>query len=116
MTNLKMDHVSIVVEDLEAAIAFFGELGMELEGKAPIEGAIVDRINALDGVKVDIAMMSTPDGHNRLELTKFHHPAAISAEPKNALGNTLGLRSIMFKVDGIDAALTGLQAHGGELI
>src|SRR6185436_11617800 len=99
MTIQRMDHVSVVVDDLEAAKAFFVELGMELEGEAPIEGPEVDRLNALTGVRVDIAMMRTPDGHGRLELTKFHNPAVVRAEPENALGNTLGLRSIMFAVD-----------------
>ena len=116
MTIQRMDHVSVAVDNLEAAIAFFVELGMELEGKAPIEGRLVDRINALDGVRVDIAMMRTPDGHGRLELTKFHTPTAVSAEPENAPGNTLGLRSIMFAVDDIDAAIAGLRAHGAELV
>lgn len=116
MTIQRMDHVSVVVDDLEAAIAFFIELGMELEGNAPIEGRWVDRINALDGVRVDIAMMRTPDAHGRLELTKFHTPAAVSTEPKNALGNTLGLRSIMFTVDDIDATVAGLRARGAELV
>ena len=102
MTIQRMDHVSIVVDDLEAAIAFFVELGMELEGEAPIEGRWVDRVIGLDGVRVDIAMMRTPDGHGRLELTKFHTPTAVSAEPENAPANTLGLRSIMFAVDDID--------------
>src|SRR5215211_6570411 len=105
MTIQRMDHVSVVVDDLEAAKAFFVELGMELEGEAPIEGPVVDRLNGLDGVRVDIAMMRTSDGHGRLELTKFHSPAAISAEPENALGNTLGLRSVMFTVDDLDAAV-----------
>ena len=114
--TLRMDHVSVVVNDLEAAIAFFVKLGMELEGKAPIEGDSVDRLNALDGIRVDIAMMRTPDGHNRLELTKFHTPKAISAEPKNALGNTLGLRSVMFTVDDIDSTFAGLRALGAELV
>ena len=116
MTIQRLDHVSIVVDDLEAAKAFFVELGMELEGEAPIEGPWVDRVNRLDGVRVDIAMMRTPDGHGRLELTKFHTPAAISVEPENALGNTLGLRSIMFAVDDVDATVAGLRAHGGELV
>jgi len=111
-----MDHVSVVVDDLEAAIAFFVELGMELEGKAPIEGGLVDRINALDGVRVDIAMMRTPDGHGRVELTKFHTPMAVSAKPENAPPNTLGLRSIMFAVDDIDAAVAGVRAQGAELV
>jgi catechol 2,3-dioxygenase-like lactoylglutathione lyase family enzyme len=116
MTIKRLDHVSVVVDDLEAAKAFFVELGMELEGEAPIEGPLVDRLNALDGVRVDIAMMRTPDGSGRLELTRFHTPAAISPEPQNALGNTLGLRSIMFAVDDVDAALAGLRAHGAELV
>ena len=116
MTIQRLDHVSVVVDDLEAAKAFFVELGMELEGEAPIEGPWVDRVNALDGVRVNIAMMRTPDGHGRLELTKFHTPAAISAEPENALGNTLGLRSIMFVVDDIDATVAGLRAHGTEFV
>ena len=116
MTIQRMDHVGVVVDDLEAAIAFFVELGMELEGQAPIEGSSVDRVNGLDGVRVDIAMMRVPDGHGRLELTKFHNPTAVSAEPKNALGNTLGLRSIMFAVDDIDDTVAGLRAHGAELV
>ena len=116
MTIQRMDHVSVVVDNLEAAIAFFVELGMEQEGKAPIEARLVDRINALDGVRVDIAMMRTPDGHGRLELTKFHTPTAVSAEPENAPPNTLGLRSIMFAVDDIDAAVAGLRARGAELV
>jgi catechol 2,3-dioxygenase-like lactoylglutathione lyase family enzyme len=116
MTIQRMDHVSVVVDDLEAAKSFFVELGMELEGEAPIEGRWVDRVNALDGVRVDIAMMRTPDGHGRLELTKFHTPKGVSAEPENAPANTLGLRSIMFTVDDIDAAVAGLRAHGAELV
>jgi catechol 2,3-dioxygenase-like lactoylglutathione lyase family enzyme len=116
VTIRAMHHVSVVVDDLEAAKEFFGALGMELEGEAPIEGPWVDRVNALDGVRVDIAMMRTPDGHGRLELTKFHTPTAVSAEPENAPGNTLGLRSIMFAVDDIDATVAGLRAHGAELV
>ncbi len=116
MTIQRMDHVSVVVDDLEAAKSFFLELGMELEGEAPIEGRWADRVNGLDGVRVDIAMMRTPDGHGRIELTKFHSPKAVSAEPENALGNTLGLRSIMFAVDDIDAAVAQLRAHGAELV
>ncbi|MDQ3152013.1 MAG: VOC family protein [Actinomycetota bacterium] len=116
MTIQRMDHVGVVVDDLEAAKAFFVELGMELEGQAPVEGEWVDRVNGLDGVRVDIAMMRTPDGDDRLELTKFHTPAVISAEPANALGNTLGLRSIMFAVEDIDATIAGLRARGAELV
>jgi catechol 2,3-dioxygenase-like lactoylglutathione lyase family enzyme len=94
MAIQRMDHVSVVVDDLEAAIAFFVELGMELEGEAPVEGRWVDRVSGLDDVRVDIAMMRTPDGHGRLELTKFHTPPAASAEP-NVPANTLGIRSII---------------------
>ncbi|MCQ4120725.1 VOC family protein [Rhodococcus tibetensis] len=115
MAIQRMDHVSVVVDDLKAAIAFFVELGMELEGEAAIEGPWVDRVNGIDGVRVDIAMMRTPDGHGRLELTKFHTPTAVSAEPENA-PNTLGLRSIMFAVDDLDATVAGLRAHGAELV
>ncbi|MGY1671510.1 VOC family protein [Geodermatophilus sp. SYSU D00710] len=116
MTIQRMDHVSVVVDDLEAAKAFFAELGMELEGEAPIEGPWADRVNALDGIRVDIAMMRTPDGHGRLELTRFHSPEVVSPQPENALGNTLGLRSIMFAVDDLDATLAGLRSHGAQLI
>ena len=116
MTIQRMDHVSVVVDNLEAAKAFFVELGMELEGEAPIEGCWVDRINGLDGVRVDIAMLRTPDGHSRIELTKFHTPTAVSAEPKNAPANTLGIRSIMFAVEDIKDVLARLRAHGAELV
>jgi catechol 2,3-dioxygenase-like lactoylglutathione lyase family enzyme len=116
MAIQQMHHVSVVVDDLEGAVAFFAALGMDEEGRAPIEGPWVDRINALDGVKVDIVMMRTPDGHGRLELTKFHAPEVISPQPANALGNTLGLRSLMFAVDDLDATLTGLRPHGAELV
>jgi len=105
MTIQRMDNVGIVVDDLEAATAFFVELGLELEGGAPVEGRWVDRVVGLDDVRVDIAMVRTPDGHSRLELTKFHTPAAASAEPKNALANTLGIRRIMFAVDDIEDVL-----------
>ena len=116
MTIKRMDNVLIVVEDLEAAIAFFVELGMELEGQTTIEGPWVDRVIGLEGSRSDIAMMRTPDGHGRLELTKFHTPTAVSTEPENALGNTLGLRSVMFAVEDIDAVVAGLRARGAELV
>ena len=112
-----MDHVGVVVDDLEVAIAFFVELGMELDGgTTPVEGDWVDVVVGLDDVRVEIAFVRTPDGHGRLELTKFHTPKAIRAEPENALGNTLGLRSVMFAVDDIDATLAGLRARGAELV
>jgi len=114
MTIQRMDNVGIVVDDLEAAIAFFVELGMELEGVTTVEGRWVDRIVGLDGVRSDIAMMRTPDGHSRIELSKFHTPPA-TAEP-NAPVNTLGIRRIMFAVDDIKDVLARLQAHGADLV
>jgi len=115
MTIQRMDNVAIVVDDLKAATAFFVELGLELEGEAAIEGRWVDRIVGLDGVRTDIAMMRTPDGHGRLELTKFHSPPATAAEP-NAPVNRLGMGRIMFAVDDLDDVLTRLRAHGAELV
>ena len=110
-----MDNVAIVVDDLEAAIAFFAELGLELEGETTVEGEWVDRIVGLDGVRSDIAMMRTPDGHSRLELTKFQTPPAASGEP-NAPVNTLGMGRIMFAVDDIDDVVARLQGIGAELV
>jgi catechol 2,3-dioxygenase-like lactoylglutathione lyase family enzyme len=115
MAIQRMDHVGVVVDDLEAATAFFVELGLELEGEAAVEGQWVDRVVGLDGVRVDVAMLRTPDGHSRLELTKFHRPAAISAEP-NPPANTLGLRRLMFAVDDIEDVIARLRAHGAELV
>ena len=115
MTIQRMDNVGIVVDDLKAATVFFVELGLELEGEATVEGRWVDRIVGLDGVRSDIAMLRTPDGHGRLELTKFHTPPATTAEP-NAPVNTLGMGRIMFAVDDIEDVLAGLQAHGAELV
>jgi len=112
----RMDNVGIVVDDLAAATEFFVELGLELEGEGPVEGRWVDRVVGLDNVRVDIAMMRTPDGHGRLELTKFHSPTAISAEPENAPANTLGLRRIMFAVEDIEDVLARLHTHGAELV
>ncbi|MGH2394651.1 MAG: VOC family protein, partial [Candidatus Limnocylindria bacterium] len=111
MTIQRMDNVGIVVEDLEAVSAFFVELGLELEGEATVEGQLVDRIVGLDGVRSDIAILRTPDGHGRLELSKFHTPPATTAEP-NAPVNTLGIRRIMFAVDDIEDVLARLQAQG----
>jgi catechol 2,3-dioxygenase-like lactoylglutathione lyase family enzyme len=114
MTIKRMDNVLIVVEDLEAAIAFFVELGMELEGQTTVEGPWVDRVVGLDGARSDIAMMKTPDGHGRIELDRFHTPTAVRSDPEDAPVNTLGIRRIMFAVDDIDAVLARLQAHGAE--
>ena len=116
MTLQRMDNVLIVVDDLEAAKAFFVELGMELEGETSVEGRWVDLVVGLENVRCDIAMMRTPDGHGRLELTKFHAPAAVRGEPKNAPVNTLGIRRIMFAVDDIEDVLARLRAHGAELV
>jgi catechol 2,3-dioxygenase-like lactoylglutathione lyase family enzyme len=115
MTIQRMDNVLIVVADLEAAKAFFVELGMELEGQATVEGPSVDRLVGLDGVRSEIAMLRTPDGHGRIELDKFNTPSARNADP-NAPVNTLGIRRIMFAVDDIEEVLARLQAHGAELV
>jgi catechol 2,3-dioxygenase-like lactoylglutathione lyase family enzyme len=116
MTLQRMDNVLIVVEDLEAAKAFFVELGMVLEGEMPVEGRWVDRIVGLENVRCEIAVLRTPDGHGRIELDKFHTPAAIRTEPTNTPVNTLGIRRIMFAVDDLDGVLARLRAHGAELI
>ena len=111
-----MDNVLLVVEDLEAAKAFFSDLGLELEGETTVEGASVDRLIALDGVRATIAAMRTPDGHGRIELDKFHTPPAVRAEPRDAPMNALGIRRIMFAVDDIKSVLDRLRRHGAELI
>ncbi|MGZ6639248.1 MAG: VOC family protein [Solirubrobacteraceae bacterium] len=116
MTLQRMDNVLIVVDDLEAAKAFFAELGMELEGEAPVEGRWVDGVVGLDGVRADITMMRAPDGHGRVELTKFHTPPAVRAEPENAPANALGIRRIMFAVDDVDDVVARLRSHGAELV
>jgi catechol 2,3-dioxygenase-like lactoylglutathione lyase family enzyme len=110
-----MEHVGVVVDDLEAATAFFVELGLELEGETSVEGRWVDRIVGLDDVRADVAIVRTPDGHGKLELTKFHTPAAASAEP-NAPANTPGIRHILFAVEDIEDVLARLHAHGAELV
>jgi catechol 2,3-dioxygenase-like lactoylglutathione lyase family enzyme len=116
MSIQRMDNVAIVVNDLDAAIAFFTELGMELEGKGQVEGLWADLTVGLDGVHSDIAMMRTPDGHSKLELTKYHTPAASNFEPKIPPPNTLGLHRIMFTVDDIDDTIARLRGHGAELL
>ncbi len=116
MAIKRLDHVSVVVDDLAAAIAFFTALGMTVEGEVPVEGAWVDRVNGLEGVQIDIVMMQTPDGHGRLELTKFRNPKLVKSEPAIAPPNTLGLRSVMFAVDSLDDTLARLRAIGTELI
>ena len=116
MTLQRMDNVLIVVDDLEAAKAFFAELGMELEGEAPVEGPWVDRVVGLTDVRADIAMMRTPDGHGRVELTKFHTPPAVRAEPERAPANALGIRRIMFAGEDIDDVVARLRSHGADLV
>ena len=116
MTLQRMDNVLIVVDDLEAAKAFFAELGMELEGETQVEGPWVDSTVGLDDVRADIAMMRTPDGHGRVELSKFHTPPAVRAEPEDAPSNALGIRRIMFAVDDIDDVVARLRGVGGELV
>ncbi|MFI8849432.1 VOC family protein [Streptomyces sp. NPDC053499] len=116
MTLQRMDNVAIVVEDLEAAIAFFTELGMELDGRAQIEGLFADHSVGLDGVRSDIAMMRAPDGSGKVELTKYHNPAAISVGPSSLPPNTLGLHRVMFAVDDIDDTVARLRTHGAELL
>jgi catechol 2,3-dioxygenase-like lactoylglutathione lyase family enzyme len=111
-----MDNVGIVFEDLAAAVAFFVELGLEIEGETTVEGRWVDRVVGLEGVRSDIVMMRTPDGHGRLELSKFHRPKAVSAGPKNDPANALGIRRIMFAVDDIDEVVARLRTRGAELV
>jgi len=116
MAVRRMDHVSIVVDDLDSAMAFFRELGLEVDGEADVAGPWVDRVNGIDGVRVHIVMMRTPDGHGRLELTKFFAPAATRGTPANSTPNLLGIRSIMFAVDDVADAVARLRPHGGELV
>jgi catechol 2,3-dioxygenase-like lactoylglutathione lyase family enzyme len=110
-----MEHVGIVVDDLAAATAFFVELGLELQGEGSVEDGWVDRVVGLEGVRVEFAMMETPDGDGRLELVKFHSPSVRDGD-RGAPANTLGLRHLAFAVDDVDAVVAGLQARGGELV
>ena len=111
-----MDNVLIVVDDLEAAKAFFLELGFEFEGEATVEGPSVDRLIDLQNVRATLAFMRTPDGHGRIELDKFHTPEAIRTGPEKSPVNELGMRRIMFAVDDIDEMVARLLAHGAELV
>jgi catechol 2,3-dioxygenase-like lactoylglutathione lyase family enzyme len=116
MTIQRIDNILLVVEDLEAAKAFFIELGMELEGEATNEGPWVDRTIGLENVRADIAMMRPPDGHGGIELAKFHTPPAVRAEPEDAPANALGIRRVMFAVEDIDDVVARLRGHGAELL
>jgi catechol 2,3-dioxygenase-like lactoylglutathione lyase family enzyme len=113
---LRMDNVLIVVEDLEAAKAFFAELGMEVEGETTVEGPWAGSVIGLENVRADIVMMRTPDGHSRVELSRFHTPPAVRIGPENAPTNALGLRRIMFAVSDIDDVVARLRRRGGELV
>jgi catechol 2,3-dioxygenase-like lactoylglutathione lyase family enzyme len=115
MTIRRMDHVGIVVEDLADAIAFFVELGLELQGETPVEGDWVDRIVGLEGVRAQIAMLQTPDGHGRVELSKFHTPST-EVDNRYAPANASGIRHIAFLVEDIDDVLARLEARGAELV
>jgi len=115
MTIQRMDHVGIVVDDLAAATAFFVELGLELQGEGPVEGGWVDRVIGLEGVRAEIAMLQTPDGHGRLELSEFHAPPGPDGN-RYAPANAPGLRHVSFAVDDIDAVVAGLRAVGAELV
>ena len=110
-----MEHVGIVVDDLAAATEFFVELGLVLQGEATVEGPWVDRIVGLEGVRADIAMMQTPDGHGRLELTKYHSPS-IRGDNRHAPANAPGIRHVAFAVKDIGAVVAGLRARGFELV
>lgn len=114
MTIQRMDNIGIVVDDLDAAVAFFTALGMELEGEAELSGPCPDQMLGLDGVRTTIAMMRTPDGHGKLELTAFHSPAPIPTPPPAP--HTLGVHRVMFAVDDLDATLTRVRPHGAELL
>src|SRR6202040_589854 len=114
MTVKRMDNVGIVVEDIDAAIEFFTELGLNLEGRAPIEGDWADGVTGLRDMRVEIAMMRTPDGHSRLELSRFLAPPVV-ADHRNAPVNALGYLRVMFAVDDIDDTLVRLRKHGAEL-
>ena len=115
MTIHRMDHVGVIVQDLEAAVAFFVELGLELEGEAEVGGQWADDLLGLDDVRADIAMVRTPDGHGRVELSKFRSPAATGTGPRAPV-ETPGIPRLTFVVDDVDDVLDRLRAHGAELV
>jgi catechol 2,3-dioxygenase-like lactoylglutathione lyase family enzyme len=116
MTIQRMDNVLIVVDDLDAVIAFFVELGMKLEGRVPIVGRWAERVIGLDDVRQEVAMLRTPDGHGGIELAMFHTPKASSGVPEDAPVNTLGIRRVMFAVDDIEDVVARLRTQGAELV
>jgi catechol 2,3-dioxygenase-like lactoylglutathione lyase family enzyme len=115
MTIHRMDHVGVVVEDLAAAAAFFVELGLEVEGEATVEGAWVDQLIGLEGVRADMVVLRTPDGHGRVELSTFHTPAATGTAPREPV-NTPGIPRLTFAVDAVDDVINRLRPHGAELV
>jgi catechol 2,3-dioxygenase-like lactoylglutathione lyase family enzyme len=115
MTVKHIEHIGIVVDDIPAAIAFFSALGLEVEGETSVEGPLVDRINGLEGVKADVAILQTPEGTCKLELAKYNSPT-FEGDTGPAPANTPGIRHILFAVDDIKAALAALEANGGELV
>jgi len=116
MTVQRLDNVAVVVDDLDAAIAYFTALGLEVEGRAVIDDAAAGRVVGIDGMRSEIAMMRTPDGHGRLELTVYHAPALVVPDPAAAPPNTLGLHRVMFAVDDLVDVVERLRPHGGELV
>src|SRR5690606_14169032 len=116
MTIKRLDHTVLVVEDLEAAVAFFSALGMTVEGEGQLSGDWIDRVNGMDGVRVHIVLLRTPDGNGRLELTRFQSRELVAQTPSPAPPNALGLRSVMFEVDDLGAALDAVQRRGGVLM
>jgi len=115
MTIQRMEHIGIVVDDLAAATEFFVQLGLELKGEASVEGPLVDRINGLEGVRADVAMMQAPDGDVQLELAKYHSPS-FQGDNQPAPANTPGIRHILFVVEDIHGVVAGLRARGTELV
>ncbi|MEU4190319.1 VOC family protein [Kribbella sp. NPDC026611] len=116
MALQKMHNTGIVVDDLDAAIAFFAELGMVLEGRMDIEGSWADLAVGIDGIRSEIAMMRTPDGEGRLELAKYHRPGLVDALPENPPHNILGMHRVMYAVDDLDDTIARLRKHGGDVI
>jgi catechol 2,3-dioxygenase-like lactoylglutathione lyase family enzyme len=116
MALLRLDNIAIVVDDLDAAVAYFSEIGLEEQDRADIEGAYADQTVGLDGVRSQIVMMCTPDGSGRLELTRYETPAALSADPPSPSPNTLGLHRVMFAVDDIDDTIARLRPHGAQVL
>jgi catechol 2,3-dioxygenase-like lactoylglutathione lyase family enzyme len=116
MSILRLDHTVVVVEDLEDAVAFFTALGMLVEGSGELDGEWIDKVNGLEGVRVSIVLLRTPDGNGRLELTRFHSPELVKQAPWPQPPNALGLRSVMFEVESLDESLDIASRHGAELM